>query len=40
VLLPAMRHRVLMNFEAQAEGIGADNVLLDLLEKVPEKEAA
>ena len=37
VFLPAMRHRVLLNFEAQAEGIEADRVLLDLLEGVPEK---
>ena len=37
VFLPAMRHRVLLNFEAQAEGIEADQVLLDILEKVPEK---
>ncbi len=37
VFLPAMRHRVLMNFEAQAEGISSDSVLLKILEKVPEK---
>lgn len=37
VFLPAMRHRVLLNFEAQAEGIDTDQVLLDVLEKVPEK---
>ena len=37
VFLPAMRHRVLLNFEAQAEGIDPDQVLLDILEKVPEK---
>lgn len=37
VFLPAMRHRVLLNFEAQAEGIDTDRVLLDILEKVPEK---
>lgn len=37
VYLPAMRHRVLLNFEAQAEGIDPDQVLLDILEKVPEK---
>ncbi|TWU60765.1 ATPase family associated with various cellular activities (AAA) [Rubripirellula tenax] len=37
VFLPAMRHRVLLNFEAQAEGIDPDTVLLDILEKVPEK---
>ncbi len=38
VCLPAMRHRVIVNFEAQAEGIEVDKVLLELLEKVPEKE--
>jgi MoxR-like ATPase len=37
MLLPGLRHRVLMNFEAQAEGIDSDRVLLELLEKVPEK---
>ncbi len=37
VYLPAMRHRVILNFEAQAEGIEADSVLLDVLEKMPEK---
>ncbi len=37
VYLPAMRHRVLLNFEAQAEGVDPDQVLLDILEKVPEK---
>ncbi|MEM8733990.1 MAG: MoxR family ATPase [Planctomycetota bacterium] len=37
VYLPSMRHRTLLNFEAQAEGIDIDQVLLELLEKVPEK---
>ncbi len=37
VYLPTMRHRVLLNFEAQAEGVHPDQVLLDILEKVPEK---
>ncbi len=37
VFLPAMRHRVILNFEAQAEGIDTDHVLLELLQKVPEK---
>lgn len=37
VYLPTMRHRLLMNFEAQAEGIGPDTVLLKILERVPEK---
>ncbi|HEY1599512.1 MAG TPA: MoxR family ATPase [Pirellulales bacterium] len=35
--LAAMRHRVIPNFEAQAEGITSDKILLDLLEAVPEK---
>jgi MoxR-like ATPase len=37
VYLPAMRHRVILNFEAQAEGIDTDHVLLEILEKLPEK---
>ncbi len=35
--LPALRHRVILNFEAQAEGVEADHVLLEILEKLPEK---
>jgi len=34
VALPAMRHRILLNFEAQAEGIDADQVVREVLEKV------
>jgi MoxR-like ATPase len=37
VFLPSMRHRVVLNFEAQAEGIDTDHVLLEILEKLPEK---
>src|SRR6478736_2886566 len=37
VYLPALRHRVILNFEAQAEGIDTDHVLLEILEKLPEK---
>jgi MoxR-like ATPase len=37
VFLPALRHRVILNFEAQAEGIDTDRVLLEILEKLPEK---
>lgn len=37
VYLPSMRHRVLLNFEAQAEGVEVDQILLEILEKVPEK---
>lgn len=37
VYLPAMRHRVILNFEAQAENVDTDHVLLEILEKLPEK---
>ena len=37
VYLPAMRHRVILNFEAQAEGVTTDEVLLEILDKVSEK---
>jgi MoxR-like ATPase len=37
VYLPALRHRILLNFEAQAEGIDPDEVLLKVLDAVPEK---
>lgn len=37
VFLPAMRHRVLLNFEAQAENVISDSVLTAILNKVPEK---
>ncbi len=39
VYLPALRHRVILNFEAQAEGITTDDVLLEVLQKVSEKPA-
>ncbi len=34
-LLPALRHRLLLNFEAQAEGVAADAILDRILEAVP-----
>ena len=37
VYLPAMRHRVILNFEAQAEGITTDQVLLEILDTVGQK---
>ncbi len=36
VYLPALRHRVLLNFEAQAEGLEPDKVLADILDKTPQ----
>lgn len=35
VYLPAMRHRVLLNFEGEAEGVEIDNVLKEILDKTP-----
>jgi MoxR-like ATPase len=35
VALPALRHRVLLNFEAEAEGRGADEIVQNILETVP-----
>jgi MoxR-like ATPase len=37
VYLPSLRHRILLNFEAQAEGVDPDDVLLKVLDAVPEK---
>jgi MoxR-like ATPase len=37
VYLPSLRHRVLLNFEAQAEGVASDDVLLKVLDAVSEK---
>ncbi len=34
-VLPAMRHRILLNFEGQAEGIRTDDVLEQILESTP-----
>ncbi len=35
VALPALRHRLLLNFEGQAEGIRTDDVIADLIARVP-----
>jgi MoxR-like ATPase len=34
VTLPALRHRIIMSFEGEAEGVGSDNILGDILEAV------
>ncbi len=36
VALPALRHRVILNFDAEAGGTAADDVLHQMLEEVPE----
>ncbi len=33
--LPALRHRLILNFEAQAEGVTTDSVIASVLEQVP-----
>ncbi|MFO0033951.1 MAG: AAA family ATPase [Planctomycetota bacterium] len=38
--LPSLRHRVITNFEALAEGISTDQILLEVLEKTPQKSDA
>jgi len=35
VAASALRHRVLLNFEGQAEGISTDDVIADLIARVP-----
>ena len=34
-VLPALRHRILLNFEGQAEGIQSDDILNQILEETP-----
>ncbi len=35
VALPVLRHRMLLNFQAEADGIDADEIVSRLLEAVP-----
>ena len=39
VLLPALRHRILLNFEGQAEGVTPDMVLNDIKDNLPAEAA-
>jgi MoxR-like ATPase len=38
VVKPALRHRVILNFEGEAEGVSTDAVLDEILKTVPETE--
>lgn len=40
VALPALRHRLIMNFEAEAEGIRPDSVIRNILETLPREAAS
>jgi MoxR-like ATPase len=33
---PALRHRILLNFEGEAEGIDPDGIIADIIERLPE----
>ena len=39
VLHPALRHRLLLNFQAEADGISSDDIVSGVLEAVPEPES-
>jgi MoxR-like ATPase len=35
VALPVLRHRILLNFQAEADGVDADQIVARLLEAIP-----
>jgi MoxR-like ATPase len=37
--LPALRHRMLLNFEGEAEGVKSDDVIAEILRELPESKA-
>src|SRR5688572_8653671 len=37
--LPALRHRMLLNFEGEAEGVKTDDVIAEILQQLPESKA-
>jgi MoxR-like ATPase len=39
VVLPALRHRIFLQFEAEADGINSDRILTEILEQVPREPA-
>jgi MoxR-like ATPase len=36
VAKPALRHRILLNFEGEAEGVDPDAIIADILQRTPE----
>jgi MoxR-like ATPase len=34
---PALRHRLILNFEGEAEGVDPDDIIRHILDKVPER---
>ena len=37
VALPALRHRLILNYEAQAEGVTADSIVENILATLPSR---
>jgi MoxR-like ATPase len=37
--LPALRHRILLNFEGEAEGVKTDDVIAEIIKTIPEEKA-
>ena len=35
VIYPALRHRIILNFQAEAENVNADQILAEVIKKVP-----
>jgi MoxR-like ATPase len=35
VLFPALRHRIILNFQAEAENVNADQILAEVIKQVP-----
>ena len=36
VATPALRHRLILNFEGEAEGIDPDTIIADIIQHLPE----
>jgi len=34
--LPVLRHRCILNFEAEAEGVSTDSIVREIMQKVPQ----
>jgi MoxR-like ATPase len=37
VAIPALRHRLILNYEAQAEGANADAIVAEVVQNIPQK---
>jgi MoxR-like ATPase len=37
VIYPALRHRIILNFQAEAENVNADQILAEVIKQVPRK---